>query len=213
LSTEHKLHIAEASLRAHADGSVAQKISQALKGRPKSPEHIEKVRQALIGGKRTAEQRFNISEAHKGKKLSEVTCARLSEARKREYAEGRRVCQFNAETQRKTAQKAKLRIGPLHPNWIADRTGLTPRARRSDWVMAIYQRDKQCAFAFKGGCDRRLEAHHIKTFKDHPELRYDVDNGILLCKAHHPRKCAEVIKLAAVFEAIVADKKAGNWKG
>ena len=52
------------------------------------------------------------------------------------------------------------------------------------WRKAVYKRDdytcQQCKS--KGG---RLEAHHIKPFATHPELRFDVDNGITLCKSCH----------------------------
>ena len=51
-------------------------------------------------------------------------------------------------------------------------------------VPAIYMRDdytcQQCKV--RGG---RLEAHHVKSFAIHPELRFDVDNGITLCKSCH----------------------------
>jgi predicted HNH restriction endonuclease len=37
-------------------------------------------------------------------------------------------------------------------------------------------------------CDQvggKLEAHHVKTVRDYPELELDVDNGATLCKACH----------------------------
>jgi len=52
------------------------------------------------------------------------------------------------------------------------------------WRSAIYKRDdytcQQCGV--RGG---RLEAHHVRQFATHPELRMDVDNGITLCKSCH----------------------------
>lgn len=51
------------------------------------------------------------------------------------------------------------------------------------WRDAVYQRDgyrcQQC------GSDGKIEAHHIKSFTEAPELRFDVSNGITLCPACH----------------------------
>ncbi len=40
-----------------------------------------------------------------------------------------------------------------------------------------------CQHCGKRGC--RLEAHHIKAWAGHPELRFDVSNGIALCEDCH----------------------------
>lgn len=54
---------------------------------------------------------------------------------------------------------------------------------------AVRERDgNKCRFP---GCDsnKKLEVHHIKKWASHPSMRYDVTNGITLCK-----KCHELTK-------------------
>lgn len=56
--------------------------------------------------------------------------------------------------------------------------------RHAIWREAVLQRDK-------GTCQRcgatgvEMHAHHIKSYKDHPELRYDVGNGETMCCVCH----------------------------
>lgn len=48
----------------------------------------------------------------------------------------------------------------------------------------VRNRDKKCRWP--GCCARkRLQVHHIFPWSKHPALRYDINNGITLCKAHH----------------------------
>jgi uncharacterized protein YlaI len=51
------------------------------------------------------------------------------------------------------------------------------------WSMRVRERDKVC---FVCGTDKNLDAHHLcsKEMKDSP-LRFDLINGITLCKLHH----------------------------
>ncbi len=46
--------------------------------------------------------------------------------------------------------------------------------------------------------------HHILGFTAYPELRYEINNGITLCQAHHPLKRAEEKRLAPVFQELVS---------
>ena len=54
------------------------------------------------------------------------------------------------------------------------------------WRKAVFERDEYtcqiCTFYTGGG---NLQAHHIKSYADYPELRYAVDNGVTLCEYHH----------------------------
>lgn len=53
-----------------------------------------------------------------------------------------------------------------------------------------------------------IEAHHILGWEEYPKLRYEVNNGITLCRAHHPRKRAEEKKLVPYFMGLIPVSKA-----
>jgi len=48
----------------------------------------------------------------------------------------------------------------------------------------------------------KIKAHHILSWKDFPELRYETNNGITLCQAH-PLKRAEEKRLIPFFQGLV----------
>ena len=52
------------------------------------------------------------------------------------------------------------------------------------WRATVFKRDNYtCAMC--GSCGEKLEAHHIQSWADVEHLRYDVTNGIALCKQCH----------------------------
>lgn len=52
-----------------------------------------------------------------------------------------------------------------------------------EWRILVYKKDDyKCV---KCGSKNNLNAHHKKSWKHHPELRYDVNNGITLCAKCH----------------------------
>lgn len=71
---------------------------------------------------------------------------------------------------------------------LAERMGQRYSSQYKRWRFDVYSRDKftcQKCGDKKGG---NLNAHHIKPFADHPELRFDVDNGITLCEGCHKKE-------------------------
>lgn len=82
--------------------------------------------------------------------------------------------------------------GKYSPTWKGGITPLHHKIRQSIeyrlWREAVFARDNwTCQKCKKRGSN--LEAHHIKRFKEYPELRFAIDNGQTLCiKCHNKTK-------------------------
>jgi len=93
--------------------------------------------------------------------------------------------------------------------WIEDRTKVKGywsernNPEYKQWVKKVKKRDKgQCKINNKD-CSGYCIVHHIKGWKQYPELKYKINNGITLCQAHHPRKRAEEKRLIPFFQGLV----------
>lgn len=91
-------------------------------------------------------------------------------------------------------------LGDKTSNWKGGTTPKNKLARTNSyfkrWRKSVFERDGyRCAKC--GISNVELHPHHIKGFAAHPELRYDVDNGITFCKPCHLQEHKElrVIKL------------------
>ena len=128
----------------------------------------------------SAETRQKISKANegksgpnKGKIMSNDERARISASLK---SKGIRPCKIH---------KA---YGKEHWNWKGGVTDEIFKLRKSDeykiWRNSVYRRDKwtcqEC-----GEKATRITAHHIKSFTHFPLLRFDVGNGVTLCRSCH----------------------------
>lgn len=93
--------------------------------------------------------------------------------------------------------------------WVEDRTKLKKSekkhldSRYKEWMRAVKNRDGWKCRISNSDCSGRLEAHHILNWVDNPELRYQINNGITLCQAHHPRGRAEEKRLVPTFKELV----------
>lgn len=78
--------------------------------------------------------------------------------------------------------------GENNPNW---KGGITPKIRKlrtgrrmGRWREAIYERDAYtCQICGQQGGE--LNAHHLESFADNPDLRFCLDNGVTLCRDCH----------------------------
>ena len=105
--------------------------------------------------------------------------------------------------------KSNGRFGEKHPFWIKDRSLLKDDHRNRggqlhrEWSNDVKKRDNFKCRINNQDCEGRIEAHHILGWTEYPELRYEINNGITLCHAHHPRKRAEEKLLIPEFQRLV----------
>lgn len=104
-------------------------------------------------------------------------------------------------------------LGEKNGNWkggISKNVHSTKEPKYKEWRTKVFTRDDwKCKLKNKK-CKGQLQAHHIKRWAEYPELRYEVNNGIALCQAHHPRKRAKEKRLENKFKNLVSVSKEQN---
>lgn len=124
----------------------------------------------------TEEHYRNIGIWHKGKRLSQETKDKISKANK-----GRIISEEERELRSKIALKRWDIIG-RKPQW----KNRYKDSKYLRWHRKVFVRDNfTCQNC--GQVGGNLEAHHIKEWKNYPELRYLVENGQTLCKLCHSK--------------------------
>lgn len=105
-------------------------------------------------------------------------------------------------------KKLPQMAGENHPNWIKDRTKIKRQDRKDNpryksWRMEVWKRDKFSCRLKNKDCYGRIEAHHILPWRKYPELRYEINNGITVCRYHHPIREEDEIKMQKPFIEII----------
>lgn len=169
-------------------------------GKTGTDKQKEAARRMMIGNKRalgfrfSTEQLEHLSTVRRGTTRSAETRKKMSLAAACSITEGRRV----------------IPSGEKHWNYKKDRSLLAKKQERNDsaykeWRRSVRNRDGwRCQIA-DGSCSGKVIAHHILPWRGHVEERYQVSNGITLCRSHHPMKKDDEIKLAPIFQNIVAN--------
>ena len=121
---------------------------------------------------------LGLPSARKGKKLSEDVKKKLSKARtgkKYPNLQGKKNGMYG-------------RSGNLNPNW---KGGVTPERQKlyssglwKEIIKTVFRRDGFTCQRCKNK-KGKLHAHHIKSWADYPDNRFDLDNLITICKECH----------------------------
>lgn len=139
-------------------------------------------------------KRKTMSEEQK-KKLSEYRLKNPSQSCFKQGHKGywlgkKRTAEYRkkiSETQKELVKKG------IHHLW---KGGITEKnkvirtgTKYKEWRLKIMKRDNYCCQVcnIKSGNGKAvyLEVHHIKTFSQFPELRFELSNGVTLCKRCH----------------------------
>lgn len=99
-----------------------------------------------------------------------------------------------SEEQRKKMRKPKSKKTRRKMSLGKGGTGISVRREKRyyhlldskyvEWRSKVFERDGwTCQTCGERGC--YLEAHHIKGWTKYPKLRYEVENGVSLCKKCH----------------------------
>lgn len=116
----------------------------------------------------------------------------------------------NPEIRNKWISKMKeVTLGSKNHKWIEDRSKLANQDERNcyqyvEWRKEVWTRDNYRCKINNKDCKGKIEVHHILSWRDYPELHYEINNGITLCHAHHPRVRAEEKRLSPYFKDLVS---------
>ena len=176
----------------------------ARRGVSPSAEHRQKISQARKGcvgpwrGKTMpAEARANMSAAREGMTLSpdhrrKIGLALLG----RKASESKLEKMRNRRHSPETIQKMKGRCGEKCPSWKGGISPINAAIRNSaegrEWRESVFRRDNYTCQDC--GVKGDIHAHHINSFADFPLLRFDMDNGVTLCRECHGRRHGRILK-------------------
>jgi 5-methylcytosine-specific restriction endonuclease McrA len=170
--------------------ALARGYGKWMQGRSFSSETVAKMREKQIAIGRDPEERKRRSQRARANGTGKWMKGRtLPQEVKEKIVAHRRAKTYLEIYGERAAQEASKRRESNRARW-KDVPRQTQREkhnadyRYSDWRKAVFERDNYtcCVCGEHSG---ELQAHHIQSWAKHPELRYDVDNGMTV----HKGKC------------------------
>ena len=195
-----------------------KRLSDAHKGHKLSEETKRKMSLSRSGplnygyGKpKTPEQKLKISLSLQGRRMPYVAEANSKRIYSEETRELRRkVAKRNWENPEYRAKMLSINVkGKNNPHYKKDRSLIkTCEDRRQDvlckeWKTKVRNRDSWKCKINNSECSGRLEVHHILSWRNHKDLRYDINNGITLCHFHHPHYRNETEEQVIYFQKLI----------
>lgn len=168
------------------------------KGSKLTEEHKRKICLSKIGKSRSLELKEKLRIYHTGKKLSKETCIKISESNKGRINWNKGLKGIFHHTEETKKKISIAQSGCKGNNWKGGKTPINSKIRTSRetkiWRKSVFERDNYiCQNCKKKNC--YLEAHHIKSFAYYPKLRFDINNGLTLCKDCHNKTKVRYSKL------------------
>lgn len=106
---------------------------------------------------------------------------------------------FNRSEEWRSKISAGLKLNP--PNYkggvSTQNELLRKRQAFKHWRKAVFERDnytcQDCGDRSRDGHRIKIHPHHIKLLSEHPELAYDINNGLTLCYDCHQKRHPNLI--------------------
>lgn len=173
------------------------KISKSKMGHSVSKKTRNKISKSHIGIKHTKETKIKIGLAGKGRP-SWIKGKKHSEETKKKIREKTII----------NGNRPPVMMGKDNPKWISDRSKLKKSQKRNDSAYQNWSKNVKCRDGWKckmkdKNCSGKLISHHIYPWSKYKKLRYNLDNGITLCKYHHPKTRREEKLFINIFKELI----------
>ena len=155
-------------------------MAQKRKGHPAWNKGLPKEKQPMFWKKHTEKTKKQISDSERGKVLSDKTKNKISEAYVLTKARLKNITKLGKSQNGKNSSHWKGGVSRAY------KTGYWSIEYRA-WRKSVFERDNFECQKCSQKRGKYITAHHIKSWRNYPKLRYKISNGITLCEECHSK--------------------------